>query len=157
MVASNVDRTMSFPDTTLDPCGAAAGGRVLTVEDVRATQALITRGNRELSDDERVTIDELGYKRDGIIHASVCYGYMERPNIPAALHLLDPAHTEGHIDADTASYFLSKLELIAGDEPTMAPWRKRLFIAMNRNAGNGTKYFNLPADRVVSLGTTLNI
>ena len=29
-----------------------------------------------LSDDERITIDELGYKRDGIIHVSACYGYM---------------------------------------------------------------------------------
>ena len=54
-----------------------------------------------LTDDERITIDELGYKRDGIIHVSACYGYMERPNIPAALRLLDPAHTEGHIDVDT--------------------------------------------------------
>ena len=73
-----------------------------------------------LTDDERITIDELGYKRDGIIHVSACYGYMETPNIPAALRLLDPAHTEGHIDVDTASYFLSKLELAAGDEPR---WR----------------------------------
>ena len=70
-----------------------------------------------LTDEERTTIDELGYKRDGIIHVSACYGYMERPNIPAALRLLDPAQTEGHIDVDTASYFLSKLELTAGDEP----------------------------------------
>jgi KUP system potassium uptake protein len=76
-----------------------------------------------LSDDERITIDELGYKRDGIIHVSACYGYMERPNIPAALRLLDPAHTEGHIDVETASYFLSKLELMPGDEPTRPPWR----------------------------------
>ena len=110
-----------------------------------------------LSDDERVTIDELGYKRDGIIHASVCYGYMERPNIPAALHLLDPAHTEGHIDADTASYFLSKLELIAGDEPTMAPWRKRLFIATSYITADAAAYFKLPLDRTVVIGSRIEV
>jgi KUP system potassium uptake protein len=110
-----------------------------------------------LSDDERITIDELGYKRDGIIHVSACYGYMERPNIPAALRLLDPAHTEGHIDVDTASYFLSKLELVAGDEPTMSPWRKRLFIATSYVTADAAAYFKLPLDRTVIIGSRIEV
>jgi KUP system potassium uptake protein len=110
-----------------------------------------------LSDDERITIDELGYKRDGIIHVSTCYGYMERPNIPAALRLLDPAHTEGHIDADTASYFLSKLELVGGDEPTMSPWRKRLFIATSYITADAAAYFKLPLDRTVVIGSRIEV
>jgi KUP system potassium uptake protein len=110
-----------------------------------------------LPDDERITIDELGYKRDGIIHVSACYGYMERPNIPAALRLLDPAHTEGHIDVDTASYFLSKLELTAGDEPTMTPWRKRLFIATSYITADAAAYFSLPLDRTVIIGSRIEV
>jgi len=110
-----------------------------------------------LSDDERITIDELGYKRDGIIHVSACYGYMERPNIPAALRLLDPAHTEGHIDVDAASYFLSKLELVAGDEPTMSPWRKRLFITTSYITADAAAYFKLPLDRTVVIGSRIEI
>jgi KUP system potassium uptake protein len=110
-----------------------------------------------LSDGERITIDELGYKRDGIIHVSACYGYMERPNIPAALRLLDPAHTEGHIDVDTASYFLSKLELAAGDEPTMSPWRKRLFIATSYITADAAAYFKLPLDRTVVIGSRIEV
>ena len=110
-----------------------------------------------LTDDERITIDELGYKRDGIIHVSACYGYMERPNIPAALRLLDPAHTEGHIDVDMASYFLSKLELSAGDEPTMAPWRKRLFIATSYITADAAGYFSLPLDRTVIIGSRIEV
>ena len=110
-----------------------------------------------LSDDERITIDELGYKRDGIIHVSACYGYMERPNIPAALRLLDPAHTEGHIDVDTASYFLSKLELVGGDEPTMSPWRKRLFIATSYITADAAAYFKLPLDRTVVIGSRIEV
>ncbi len=110
-----------------------------------------------LTDEERITIDELGYKRDGIIHVRACYGYMERPNIPAALGLLDPAHTEGHIDVDTASYFLSKLELIAGDEPTMPEWRKRLFIATSYITSDAAAYFNLPLDRTVSIGSRIEV
>jgi KUP system potassium uptake protein len=110
-----------------------------------------------LSDDERITIDELGYKRDGIIHVSACYGYMERPNIPAALRLLDPAHTEGSIDVDTASYFLSKLELTAGDEPTMPEWRKRLFIATSYITADAAGYFSLPLERTLIIGSRIEV
>jgi KUP system potassium uptake protein len=110
-----------------------------------------------LTDEERTTIDELGYKRDGIIHVRACYGYMERPNIPAALRLLDSAHTEGHIDVDTASYFLSKLELAAGDEPTMAEWRKRLFIATSYITSDAASYFSLPLDRTLSIGSRIEV
>jgi KUP system potassium uptake protein len=110
-----------------------------------------------LSDDERITIDELGYKRDGIIHVSACYGYMEVPNIPAALRLLDPAHTEGHIDVDEASYFLSKLELTPGEEPTMVPWRKRLFIATSYITSDAAGYFGLPLERTVIIGSRIEV
>jgi KUP system potassium uptake protein len=110
-----------------------------------------------LADDERITIDELGYKRDGIIHVRACYGYMERPNIPAALRLLDPAHTEGHIDVETASYFLSKLELTAGDEPTMPPWRKRLFIATSYITADAAGYFKLPLEQTISIGSRIEV
>jgi KUP system potassium uptake protein len=110
-----------------------------------------------LTDEERTTIDELGYKKDGIIHIRARYGYMERPNIPAALRLLDPAHTEGHIDVDTASYFLSKLELVAGDEPTMAEWRKRLFIATSYITSDAAAHFGLPLDRTVSIGSRIEV
>jgi KUP system potassium uptake protein len=110
-----------------------------------------------LSDDERTTIDELGYRKDGIIYVSACYGYMERPNIPHALTLLDPEHTEGPIDVDAASYFLSKLELTAGDEPTMAPWRKRLFITTSYITADAAAYFKLPLDRTVIIGSRIEV
>ena len=110
-----------------------------------------------LTDGERTTIDELGYRKDGIIYVSARYGYMERPNVPHALMLLDPEHTEGRIDVDTASFFLSKLELIAGDEPTMAPWRKRLFIATSHITADAAGYFKLPLDRTVVIGSRIEV
>lgn len=108
-----------------------------------------------LSDEERTTIDELGYRKDGIIYVSASYGYMERPNIPHALTLLDSEHTEGRIDIDSASYFLSKLELAPGDNPTMAPWRKRLFIATSHITADAAAYFKLPNDRTVVIGSRI--
>jgi KUP system potassium uptake protein len=110
-----------------------------------------------ITDEERTAIDELGYRKDGIIYVSVCYGYMERPNIPHALTLLDPEHTEGTIDVDTASYFLSKLELTPGTEPTMSPWRKRLFVATSYITADAAAYFKLPLDRTVVIGSRIEV
>jgi KUP system potassium uptake protein len=108
-------------------------------------------------DDQRLSIDDLGYADDGILHATVRYGYMERPDVPAALRLLDPAKTEGFCDVDNASFFLSKLDLTEGDEPTMADWRKRLFVATSYITADAAGYFNLPWDRTVIIGARMEV
>ena len=70
---------------------------------------------------ERITVDDLGYADDGIIHVTAGFGYMETPDVPAALATLDPAQTEGALDLDDASYFLSKIELRRGDRTHHGP------------------------------------
>jgi KUP system potassium uptake protein len=48
---------------------------------------------------------------------------MEPPDVPAVLDCLDPDQTEGELELEQASYFLSKIELRGGPAPTMARWR----------------------------------
>src|SRR5262249_5059447 len=55
-------------------------------------------------DSERTEVDALGYARDGIIHLTAHFGYMETPNIPDTLRLLDPSQTQGPTPIDDASY-----------------------------------------------------
>lgn len=105
--------------------------------------------------DERLEVDALGYAQDGIVHVTARFGYMEPSDVPAALRLLDPEETEGAISVDEASYFLSKLELAAGPEPTMAPWRKRLFIATSYLTADAADFFHLPHDRTVVMGSRI--
>jgi KUP system potassium uptake protein len=106
---------------------------------------------------ERITVDDLGHAGDGIIHVSARYGYLEKPNVPAALRLMDPALTEGPIDLDDASYFLSKLDLVAGEAPTMARWRKHLFIATSHITADAAAFFGLPPDRTVIVGARIEV
>jgi KUP system potassium uptake protein len=110
-----------------------------------------------IADDERVQIDDLGYSKDGIIHVIARFGYMETPNVPRTLRLLDSSATEGRISIDGASYFLSKLELIKGDAPTMVKWRKRLFIATSYITADAAAFFGLPLDRTVVMGSRIEI
>ena len=105
-----------------------------------------------ISDAERMDVDTLGYAEDGIIHVTARFGYMEPPQICEVLRTLDPEQTEGPIAIDEASYFLSKLEVTKGTEPTMAPWRKRLFIATSYLSTDAAQYFGLPPDRTVIMG-----
>jgi KUP system potassium uptake protein len=110
-----------------------------------------------VADEDRIEVDSLGYAEDGVVHVTARFGYMERPNIPAALRLLDPKQTEGQLAVDEASYFLSKLELRAGPARTMAPWRKRLFIATAYIAADAAEYFGLPIDRTVVMGARIQV
>jgi KUP system potassium uptake protein len=66
--------------------------------------ALETPPMPRIPDGERIEIDDLGYARDGIVHVSARFGYMEPPDVPCALRLLDPEQSEGLIDIDRASY-----------------------------------------------------
>jgi KUP system potassium uptake protein len=105
----------------------------------------------------RVVVDDLGYADDGITHVRARFGYMETPDVPAALRSLDPAQTEGELQPDQASYFLSKIELRRGPEPTMAMWRKRLFIATSYISADAAEYFSLPRDRTVIMGAYIEV
>ena len=58
---------------------------------------------------------------------------------------------------DDASYFLSKIELRRGDAPTMARWRKRLFIATSYITADAAEYFGLPRDRTVIMGSRIEV
>jgi len=107
--------------------------------------------------DQRVEVDDLGYSDDGITHVTARFGYMERPDVPGALASLEPAETEGRLRLDQASYFLSKIELQAGDVPTMARWRKRLFIATSYLAADAAETFRLPRDRTVVMGSRIDV
>jgi len=106
---------------------------------------------------QRITVDDLGYSDDGITHVTARFGYMETPDVPAALALLDPAATEGRLHLEQASYFLSTIELRSGKSPAMALWRKRLFIATSHITADAAEYFGLPRDRTVIMGSHIEV
>ncbi len=87
----------------------------------------------------------------------VRYGFMNRPDIGAALELCGPAGLQ--LDPMQVSYFLSREKVvpIAEGKGVLARLRDGVFAAMARNAGSITDYFNIPTNRVVELGTRVEI
>ncbi|MEU4240780.1 KUP/HAK/KT family potassium transporter [Actinoplanes sp. NPDC026619] len=106
---------------------------------------------------ERVEIDDLGYTDDGITFVTMRFGYADTQDVPATLRLLDPAKTEGHLDLENVSYFLSKISLRRGAAPTMALWRKRLFIATSYITADAAEHFALPRDHTVIMGSHIEV
>lgn len=119
--------------------------------------AIDTEPVPRVAEDQRVTVDDLGYGDDGITHVTIKFGYMESPDVPAALATLDPADSEGPLDLDKASYFLSKIELRRGKAATMAGWRKQLFLATSHITADAAEHFGLPQDRTVIIGSHIEV
>jgi KUP system potassium uptake protein len=116
------------------------------------TLLVTTRPVPHVPREEQVTIRALGR---GVFDVVVQYGFMEDPDIPAALLL---ARLQGlEIDHEDVTYFLGRETLIVTGAPGMALWRERLFVLMARNAVRATAFFRLPPERVVELGVQVEL
>ena len=103
---------------------------------------------------KRVAVTKLGH---GCWSMKVRYGFMNEPDVGQALEIAGTLGLE--FDMMTTSFFLSRETVVpvATLPSAMAHWRERLFAAMARNAGNAADYFNLPTNRVIELGTKVEI
>jgi KUP system potassium uptake protein len=107
--------------------------------------------------EERLQIDDLGYKDDQIIHVTARFGYMDQTNVPGLVPLIRGAATESPLHDDRLSYFVSRIELVQGNTPGMSRWRKHLFIATSRITADAAEYFRLPRERTVIMGSRIEL
>jgi KUP system potassium uptake protein len=103
-------------------------------------------------DERRITVRALG---QGIFDVVVRYGFMEDPNVPAALVLARDYGLE--LDDEDVTFFLGRETLIVTRTPGMSMWRERLFVLISRNAVRATAFFRLPPERVVELGVQVEL
>ena len=103
--------------------------------------------------EDRVACERLGHD---CWRVSVRYGFMNRPDLGLALELCGPQGLQ--LDPMEVSYFLSREKVVPAEGGEgMALWRDRLFAFLARNAGSVTDFFNIPTNRVVELGTRVEI
>ena len=104
--------------------------------------------------DERIRVDRLGH---GCLRVTVRFGFMNQPDVPKALEIASGLGLL-HFEPMETSYFLSRETVVpVRGEGGMALWRERLFAALSKNAGNAADYFKLPTNRVIELGTKVEI
>lgn len=113
---------------------------------------LVTRDIPFVGDEERVKMEQVAHN---LFLITAQYGFKEQPNVPAVLELCRPLGLE--FDMMDTSFFLSRETLIPSVAPGMAIWREKLFVAMSRNAAAATDFFQIPTNRVVELGTQVEL
>jgi KUP system potassium uptake protein len=101
---------------------------------------------------ERLRLSDLGC---AFWRMEAYYGFAEDPDVP---ELLEQAGRDGiECDMMETSFFVSRETLIASVAPGMALWRERLFVSMSKMAVKASDFFHIPTNRVVELGTQVEL
>jgi KUP system potassium uptake protein len=104
------------------------------------------------------TGDPLDLPAERITAVTLRYGFLDQPDIPSALRLAAADELIGGApDIDEATYFLSQITIVPTDAPGMSTWRKKLFLAMARNAVGPAEYFKLPDDQTVTMSGRIDL
>ena len=113
---------------------------------------IVTRDIPFVPDDERFEIKSLGCD---FYRMTADYGFKEDPDVPEMLE--DCGRKGFSFDMMETSFFVSRETLIATVTPGMALWRERLFVSMSKNATKASEFFQIPTNRVVELGTQVEL
>jgi KUP system potassium uptake protein len=105
-----------------------------------------------LDNEEALEVTELS---EGFYRVVYHYGFLQDPDVPRALRL---AGNRGlKCNMMQTSFFLGRETIIPSVRPGMAIWRESLFAWMTRNATSAMDFFEIPANRVVELGSQIEI
>ena len=120
------------------------------------TVALLTVRTEEVpylaSSKDRVEIENLA---EGFWRVVVHFGFMERPDVPAALATIKDRRLR--FETMRTTYFIGRETVLATRKVGLSRWRGSLFAWMTRNAGDVTSYFSLPPNAVVELGARVEV
>jgi len=113
---------------------------------------IVTRDIPYVPDEERGEVESLGCN---FYRISADYGFKDDPDVP---ELLEDCGNKGFaFDMMETSFFVSRETLIATVSPGMALWREKLFVSLSKNATKASEFFQVPTNRVVELGTQVEL
>ncbi len=113
---------------------------------------VVTEDSPRVPEERRFEVDSYG---EGFFRIVLHFGFMEEPDVPAALRLchLD----ELDFSPMRTTYFLSRETIIPTKRMGMGNWREALFAFLQKNSNSSMRYFQLPVNRVIELGTQVEI
>jgi KUP system potassium uptake protein len=101
---------------------------------------------------ERIQVHDLGHN---CYQMDMHYGFKNVADIPQALELSKQYKLD--FNMMETSFFIARQNVIATPGSGMALWREQLFVSMSRNARDAADYYRIPANRVIELGTQVEI
>lgn len=101
---------------------------------------------------KRIEVKDLG---EGFFRLVLNFGFMQETDVPSALKKVTECGME--FNMMQTSFFLSRQTLLPSEKPEMMVWREKIFAWMLRNAATAMEFFKLPSNRVVELGSQMEI
>ncbi|MGJ9420838.1 potassium transporter Kup, partial [Massilia sp. CMS3.1] len=101
---------------------------------------------------DQANVESLGHN---CYQVSIRYGFKDEPDIPLALAECAAKGHEFHMME--TSFFIARQTVISTPGAGMSPWREHLFVSMSRNARSAADYYQIPPNRVIELGTQVEI
>jgi KUP system potassium uptake protein len=105
-----------------------------------------------VSDAKRLDVKKLG---KGFYDVTIHHGFFESPDVPKALTLARPFGLA--IDVDATTFFVGRETLVPAEHPELGEWRTWLYIRLASSALSPARFYHLPPNRVVELGTQVSI
>src|SRR3954469_22342903 len=161
LIKSAAPRRWRVPGTGVFMASSRSGGPHALLHNLKHNKVLHERVillTVRIEDVPYVTMEKRTEQRDygqGFYRVVLRYGFMEEVDVPAALAQLKGIGPQCKM-MDT-SFFLARQTLLASSRPGMAIWREKLFAWMLRNAESAMEFFKLPTNRVVELGSQVEI
>ena len=103
-------------------------------------------------DTRRLVVKKLG---KGFYDVVIHHGFFESPDVPKALQLARPFGLA--IDVDATTFFVGRETLVPAEHPALGQWRTWLYIRLASTALSPARFYHLPPNRVVELGTQVSI
>ncbi len=113
---------------------------------------VITEDLPRVAPEKRFEIEKLS---NGFSRATLHFGFMESPRVPAALAAMRKAGLK--YDIMTTSFFLGRRSIVESPTSEMPTWQDKLYVALTKQSANATDFFSIPTDRVVELGARVTI
>ena len=111
--------------------------------------------------DQRLTVEHLGDRRDGIVHVDAEFGFQDSTDFPEVLRRAlqhDPdVSLDPDLDPGQATYFVSRITLHRSREPGLATWRKIIFITLAHNASSQAEFLCLPDNHTVTMSSQIAV
>jgi KUP system potassium uptake protein len=113
---------------------------------------IATDGVPEVPESERLHLKNFG---QGFWAMTAHYGFMETPNVAELLRVCGRIGL--HVNSGDTSYYVGRETLLLTRERNLSFWRKKIFRYLSRNSRSASDFFSLPPNRVVEIGTQIEL
>jgi KUP system potassium uptake protein len=123
------------------------------LHEITIVASVVTADTPRVKLADRVDVEEI---QKGVYSVIMRFGFMEEPNVPAALALVDLGRRV-HLDYDELTYFVGRESILPTEEEGMHPALEQLYALLQRGADSASRFFGLPPDRVFEVGAYVEL